>query len=70
MKKNIVLLLSPFCFLLICMLMISVSASAQGHYRKGSRSSHKGGYYKNASTHDHYRKDIRFRSSITPNQVS
>jgi len=27
-----------------------------GHYAGGHGSSHKGGHYKNSSTHDHYRK--------------
>ncbi len=32
------------------------SGSHGGHYRGGRGSSHKGGRYKSAPTHDHYRK--------------
>ncbi len=39
------------------LLFISISINAQsGHYKNGKGSSHKGGSYKNSSTHNHYKK--------------
>jgi hypothetical protein len=34
----------------------TAAGSHDGHYENGRGSSHKGGHYKNSTTHDHYRK--------------
>ena len=50
MKKLIVL-----CSLFFLVLGGNIEAQS-GHYKGGKGSSHKGGKYKNASTHNHYKK--------------
>lgn len=51
-----VLLLSVFALNLFSPIIIGNNVFAQGHYKNGKGSSHKGGHYKNSSTNDHYRK--------------
>lgn len=49
--KKLAILVTMFLFLL------GTNVHAQkGHYKGGKGSSHKGGHYKNSSTHDHYKK--------------
>jgi len=42
--------------LLLCASVVapSIAEARGGHYAGGHGSSHKGGHYKNARTHDHY----------------
>lgn len=49
--KKVILMFTMLLFIL------GGSVNAQsGHYKNGKGSSHKGGKYKNSSTHNHYKK--------------